>query len=99
NVLGRGRGGAGLLLGALLLLLGELLRLAGVLDDLEGHAAVRRTGPADDARGRGGQRLLDVFALVVVHRADLAPLLAAYDRVADAERPALDDDRRKRTAA
>ncbi len=83
DVLRRGGGGGDLLLEAELLLLGELLGLAVVFHDLEGRAAVRGAGPADDAHRQGGRGLLDGLALVVVHRADLAPLGAADEGVAD----------------
>jgi len=89
----------GLFLEALLLLFGQLFRRAGVLHRLEGRAAVGRAGPADHAHGSGGTGLLDVLALIVEHRADLAPIRTAQEGIARPQRAALHDDGGQRTTA
>ena len=62
-------------------------------------AGVRRLGEAEHLHRRRGQRLLDVVALVVDQRLDLAPGRAGHDRVADAQRALLHDHGRHRAAA
>ena len=49
--------------------------------------------------GSPGSGLVDLLAAVRVQRAHLAPRAAGHDRVADAERAALDEHRRHRAAA
>ena len=49
--------------------------------------------------GSPGLRLRDALAAVVVHRADAAPVGAGDERVADAQRAALDEHRDDRAAA
>ena len=49
--------------------------------------------------GSPGRASLTLLALVVVERPHLAPRVAGDDRVADLERPALDEHRRDRAAA
>ena len=80
-------------------LLGEVLRLALVLDDAGELARRRRTVEAEDLDGLAGLGLLDLLAAVVVERAHLARGVAGDDRVADAQRAALDEHRRDRAAA
>ena len=80
-------------------LLGEILGLALVLDDARELACGRRPVEAEDLDGLAGARLLDLLALVVVERAHLAGRVAGDDRVADAQRAAVDEHRRDRAAA
>ena len=62
-------------------------------------AGVRRLGEAEHLHRRRRQRLLDVVALVVDQRLDLAPGGAGHHRVAHPQRALLHDHRRHRAAA
>src|SRR5690606_3865898 len=87
---------------------GAALARRALLGDLPGHPVVadhdevvararhRRQAHHQDGTRRGG--LLHRLAGVVEHRPDAAEGLAADDRVAHAERAALDQDRRHRAA-
>src|SRR6185369_4384747 len=77
----------------------ELPRLALVLDDPRALAGGRRLVEADDLDGLAGVCLLDLLAAVVVEGAHLAVRVARHDRVADLQRPALDEHRRDGAAA
>ena len=80
-------------------LLGDVLRLALVLDDPRELTCGRRAVEAEDLDGLAGMRLLDLLAAIVVERAHLAGGVAGDDRVADAQRAALDEHRRDGPAA
>ena len=91
------RGGVlALLAGAVI---GDLAGARLVLDDGEAVAGLRRAVEAEhlDRHRRAG--LLDAGARVVDQRADAAPFGAGHDDVADAQRAALDQHGRDRTAA
>ena len=79
--------------------LGDLLGRLRVLDGVHRIAGARHVGQAEhlDRRRRAG--LGDGAAVLVGHRADLAPSAAGEDDVADAQRAVLDEDARDRTAA
>ena len=77
-------------------LLGDVLRLPLVLDHAGELAGGRRTVEAEDLDGLARTGLLDPLAAVVVEGAHLAGRVAGDDRVADAERAALDEHRRHR---
>ena len=79
-------------------LLGEVLRLALVLDDARELACGRRPVEAEDLDGLARARLLHLLAHVVVQRPHLAGRVARDDRVADAQRAAVDEHRRDRAA-
>ena len=72
-------------------LLGEILRLALVLDDARQLTRGRRPVEAEDLDRVARPGLLHLLATVVVERAHLAGGVPCDDRVADAERPALDE--------
>jgi hypothetical protein len=74
----------------------ELARLAVVLDHADELAGLGDAVEAEDLDRLAGAGLLDLVALVVVHRADAAPVGAGHDVVADLERAALDEDRHDR---
>ena len=80
-------------------LLGDVLRLALVLDDPRELTCGRRAVEPEDLDGLAGMRLADLLAAIVVERAHLAGGVACDDRVADAQRAALDEHRRDRPAA
>src|SRR5205823_14237428 len=77
----------------------EVARLALVLDDAAELAGGRRPVEAEDLDRLAGPRLADAVAAEGIERAHLAPGVAGDDRVADAERAALDEHRRDRAAA
>ena len=85
---------AGDLLGldAGLALLRELAGAALVLDHLDVLAGLADAVEAEHLDGHARRGLLDAVALVVEQSLDLAPLGAGDDGVADAQRPALDED-------
>ena len=64
-----------------------------VLDDAHVLAGVGDAVEAEHLDRVAGQRLVHALADVVVHRADLAPVGPGDERVADAQRAALDQDR------
>ena len=70
-----------------------------LLEHGEDVAGFRHVIEAEDLDRYGRAGLLDVLAAVVDHGADLAVRRAADDRVADAQRAVLDEDRRDRAAA
>ena len=80
-------------------LVGLLARGAVVLDDAHGLAGVGDAVEAEDLDRVAGDGLVDALAGVVGHRADLAPVRAGHERVADAQRAALDEQRDDRAAA
>ena len=80
-------------------LLGDVLRLALVLDDARELTGGRRAVEAEDLDRLARPGLLHLLAAIVVERADLAGGVPGDDRVADAERPALDEHRRHGSAA
>ena len=86
-------------LDAVRLLARERARGAVVLDDAHELAGLGHGVEAEDLDRLAGQRALDLVALVVVHRADAAPVGAGHDVVADLERAALDEDRHDGAAA
>ena len=77
----------------------DLPRLGGVGQRLERVAGLRQAAEAEhfDRRRRSGG--LDLAAAVVDERAHLADDRAGDERVADAQRAVLDEDRRDRAAA
>ena len=77
----------------------EAARGALVLDHFRVLARGRRMVEAEDLDRVARCRLLDLLAAEVVERAHLAPGVAGDDRVADAERAAVDEHRRDRAAA
>ena len=79
-------------------LLGDVLRLALVLDDPRELAGGRRAVEAEDLDGLAGAGLTHLLAAVVVEGAHLARCVACDDRVADAERAALDEHGRNGAA-
>lgn len=80
-------------------LLGDLTRRTVLVDDQEVVACARDVGETQDQDGSRRSRFLDVVAVVVEHRPDAAVSVADHHRVADAQRAALDQDRRDGTAA
>ena len=70
-----------------------------VLDHAGELAGGRRLVEAEDLDRIARPRLLQLLAAVVVERAHLAPGVAGDDRVADAQRAAVDEHRRDRAAA
>ena len=84
---------------ALAALVREVAGAPLVLDDAAELAGRRRLVEAEDLDGLAGQRLLDALAEIVVERANAAPGVAGDDRVADLQRPALDEHRRDGAAA
>ena len=77
---------------ALLALMRELARAAVVLDDADVLAGLGDAVEAEHLDRVAGRGLLDALAVEVVHRADAAPVGAGDERVADAQRAALDED-------
>ena len=77
-------------------LLGELARPALVVDHLDPLAGLADALEAEHLDRVAGPRLLEPRTGVVLHRAHLAPLRPGDDRVADVQRPALDQHRRDR---
>ncbi len=75
-----------------------MLCLALVLDDAAQLAGGRRAVEAENLDRLAGERLLHLFAAVVVERADLARRVAGDDRVTDPERPAMHEHRRHRAS-
>src|SRR3954449_10215577 len=69
---------------------GDLPGDAVLVDDEEGVAGTRHRGEADDLHGAGRQRLLEPVAVLVEQRPDAAVGVAGHERVADAQRAALD---------
>ena len=67
--------------------------LLRVLDDVQRIAGARHLGEAEDLDRRGRAGLGDVAAVLVGHRADLAPGGAGEDDVADAQRAVLNRTR------
>src|SRR5207342_2755069 len=93
----RGRPGGELLAPqALRALLREVAGLSVCLDDTGELPGRRRLVEAEDLDRVARLRVLQLVALLVVERADLAPGVARDDRVADLERAALDEHRRDR---
>ena len=88
-----------LLLEALLALVGERAGAAVVLDGADVLAGLGHAVEAEHLDRVAGQGLLDARAGEVVHRADAAPVGAGDERVADAQRAALDEDRDDGAAA
>ena len=80
-------------------LVGQLAGGAVVLDDAHEVAGVGDAVEAEHLDRVAGDGLLHAVALVVDHRADLAPVLAGDERVADAQRAALDQHGDDRAAA
>ena len=99
DMAGRRRRGELLAAQARLAQAGDVARLALVLDDARQLAGARRVVEAEDLDGIARRRLLDLVAAEVVEGAHAAPGVAGDDRVADAERAALDEHRRDRAAA
>jgi hypothetical protein len=96
-----GSGGRGQLFApqALAPVLGEVARAALVLDDT-GHLAGRRRMVETenlDRIPRSG--ILELVPAEVVERANAAPGVTGDDRVADLQRPAMDEHRRDRSSA
>ena len=77
----------------------ERARGAVVLDHAHELAGLGHGVEAEDLDRLARKRALDLVALVVVHRADAAPVGAGHDVVADLERAALDEDRHDRATA
>src|SRR5512146_1512576 len=77
----------------------DLARVPLVLDDAGELARRRRLVEADDLDRVARLGLLDLLPAVVVERAHAAPRVAGDDRVADAQRAAVDEDRRDGAAA
>ena len=77
--------------------LGDLPGDAVLGDDEEVVAGTGDGGQAEHHDGTGRARLLDGVAVLVEHRADATEGLAGNDRVAGAQRAALDEDGRHRT--
>jgi hypothetical protein len=73
-------------------LAGELACLAVVLDDAHELARLRDGVEAEDPPACPAPPS-DAVAEEVVHRADLAPVRAGEQRIADVQRAALDQDR------
>ena len=69
----------------------EVLRLPLVLDDADELARRRRMVEAEDLDRVARPRLLDLLAAVVVEGAHLPGRVAGDGRVADAQRPAVDE--------
>src|SRR6478736_273561 len=82
-----------------LTLLGDLARHPVVLDDDEVLAGAGNGAQTQDHRRAGRAGLGELVAELVEHRADAAVGRTGDDRVADAERAALDEDGRDRAAA
>ena len=79
--------------------LGVGARLALVLDHARLLPCGRRLVEAEDLDRVARPRVLDLLSVEVVEGAHLAPGVAGHDRVADAERAAVDEHRRHRAAA
>src|SRR3954452_13171495 len=88
-----------LLLEALLALVRELAGAAVVLDDADVLAGLRNAVEAEHLDRVAREGLLDAVAGEVVERAHAAPVGARDERVADAQRAALDEDGDDRAAA
>ena len=88
-----------LLLEALLALVRELAGAAVVLDGADVLAGLGDPVEAEHLDRIARVGLLDALAGEVVERADAAPVGARDERVADAQRAALDEDRHDRAAA
>src|SRR5262249_33685275 len=72
----------------------EVARLPLVLDHAPDLTGRRRLVEADDLDRIARLRLLQLLPAIVVERAHLAPGVAGDDRIADAERAAMDEHRR-----
>ena len=72
--------------------LGDLLRLLRVLDRVHRSPASGTSREAEDLDRRRGARLLELLAVLVRHRADLAEAGTGEDEVADAQRAVLNED-------
>ena len=81
-----------------LALLGDLPGDPVVLDGQEGVAGAGHRGQTEHQHRTRRAGLLDVVAVLVEHRPDAAVAPTGDDRVADAQRAALDQHRRHRTA-
>ena len=77
----------------------DLTRFGGVGQRLEGVARLRQAAEAEHFDRRRRRRRLDLPAAIVDERADLADDRAGDERVADAKRAVLHEDRRDRTAS
>ena len=77
-------------------LVGLLARGAVVLDHVRELARVGDAVEAEDLDRVAGDGLVEALAVVGDHRADLAPVRAGHERVADAQRAALDEQRHDR---
>ncbi len=77
----------------------QLAREPVVLDDASELACGRRLVEAEDLHRLAGERLLNLLALVVEERLYAAVRVSGHDRVADDQRPAVDEHRRHRAAA
>ena len=80
-------------------LVGLLARGAVVLDHVRELARVGDAVEAEDLDRIAGDGHVETLAVVGDHRADLAPVRAGHERVADAQRAALDEQRHDRAAA
>ena len=80
-------------------LAGELARAALVLDHAHELARLGHAVEAEHLDRLAGRGALDARADEVVHRAHAPEVRAGDERVADAQRPALDQDRHDRPAA
>ena len=80
-------------------LLREIARASLALDDASELAGGRRTVKPENLHGLARARLLDPLAAIVVQRAHATPCVTGDDRVADLQRPAMDEHRRDRAAA
>ena len=101
NMLSRlaGRVGGALVLDHAGAIFGDFAGARFVLDDLERIARRRHARQAEDLDRHRRTGFLDLLALVVDQRTDLAALGADDEDVADLERAAIDEDRRDRAAA
>src|SRR5207248_3288489 len=79
-------------------LAGDAARDALAVDDAPVLACLRRLVEAEHLDRVARPGLLHLVAAIVVERAHLAPRVAGHDRVADAERAAVDEHRRDRPA-
>src|SRR3954452_10674056 len=78
---------------------GDLPGDAVLLDHEEGVAGTRHRGETHDLHGAGRQGLLQLGAVLVEQRPDAAVGVAGHERVADAQRAALDEHRGDGAAA
>src|SRR6476660_1977533 len=78
---------------------GDLPGHAVLVDDEERVARAGHRGEPDDLHRTGGQGLLELVAVLVEQRPDAAVGVAGHDRVALAQRAALDEHRGDRAAA